>query len=289
MSSQCPLARSERLVIEELDGELLVYDSESNLAHALEAEAAALWRACDGRTDPETLAVRSSASEEDVRKTVARLTELGLLEAQQDEQQGDTRRDALRKITLAGAGLAAVPTISSIIVPAAAQAASAPIVTEYPVRSGSRPTGIMAGSDGALYFTQSQYDGIGRMTTLGQFTEYTDPSGQVANQITAGPNGRLYYTYDAYDRIGVMTTSGQFTQYTIPSGGVANEIAAGPDGALWFTETQYDRIGRITTSGAVTEYPTTSGSRPSGITSGPDGALWFTETQYDHIGRITPP
>jgi hypothetical protein len=35
MSSDCPLARSEGLIIEELDGELLVYDSESNLAHAL--------------------------------------------------------------------------------------------------------------------------------------------------------------------------------------------------------------------------------------------------------------
>ena len=119
MSADCPLARSEGLITEELDGELLVYDSGSNMAHALDSEAAALWRACDGHADTHTLAVRSSTSEEKVRMTLARLGELGLLEGVPDDQSGDTRRDALRKITLAGAGLAAVPTISSILVPTA--------------------------------------------------------------------------------------------------------------------------------------------------------------------------
>ena len=80
MSSDCPLARSEGLITEELDGELLVYDSESNLAHALDAEAAALWRACDGHTDAHTLAARCATSDDNVRITLARLGELGLLE-----------------------------------------------------------------------------------------------------------------------------------------------------------------------------------------------------------------
>ena len=125
----CPLARSEGLIIEELDGELLVYDGESNLAHALAAEAAALWEACDGHTDTRGLASRCHTSQDQVGVTLARLREVRLLEADSDEPEGDTRREALRKITLAGAGLAAVPTISSILVPTPAQAAS--VVTAH--------------------------------------------------------------------------------------------------------------------------------------------------------------
>jgi hypothetical protein len=121
MSPDRPLARSEGLITEELDGELLVYDSESNLAHALDPDAVSVWRACDGRTDSHALAVRCSTSEEDVRMTLARLQELGLLEAPDHDQDGDTRRSALRKIGIAGAGVA---TISSILVPIASAAGS---------------------------------------------------------------------------------------------------------------------------------------------------------------------
>ena len=114
MSADCPRARSEGLITEELDGELLVYDSESNLAHALDPDAAALWRACDGHTDTHMLTTRCNTSEDMVQIIVARLRELALLE---DDQDGDTRRVALRKIAVAGVGLATVPTISSILVP----------------------------------------------------------------------------------------------------------------------------------------------------------------------------
>jgi hypothetical protein len=121
MSPDCPHARSEGLITEELDGELLVYDSENNLAHALDAQAAMLWRACDGHTDAHTLAVSCDTSPENVRMILGRLGELGLLEHPQADQAGDTRRGALRKIGIAGVGVA---TISSILVPTAAQAQS---------------------------------------------------------------------------------------------------------------------------------------------------------------------
>ena len=121
MSEDCPLARSEGLITEELDGELLVYDSESNMAHALGPDTATLWRACDGRSDPQALAARCDTSEEHVRDMLAGLGELGLLEHVRTEQEGDTRRSALRKIGVAGVGVAAV---NSILVPVAAAAGS---------------------------------------------------------------------------------------------------------------------------------------------------------------------
>src|SRR5947207_11051235 len=45
-----PNARRERLIIEELEGETLVYDLDSHKAHSLNASAALVWRHCDGRT-----------------------------------------------------------------------------------------------------------------------------------------------------------------------------------------------------------------------------------------------
>jgi hypothetical protein len=120
-----PVARSEGLVSEELDGQLLLYDTESHLAHALEGEATAVWRACDGHADVEALARRCATGEEDVRATLVRLDELGLL-----EQVGETRRSALVKLTAAGVGLSAgIPTITSILVPTAAQAVTGQVCT----------------------------------------------------------------------------------------------------------------------------------------------------------------
>jgi phospholipase C len=125
VSSDFPQARSEGLISEELDGQLLLYDRESSVAHALDRQASALWRACDGDSDVAALAVRCNMSQENVRLTLARLEELGLLAVAPDEQSGETRRSALRKMTLAGVGLSAgIPMISSVLIPTAASAMS---------------------------------------------------------------------------------------------------------------------------------------------------------------------
>jgi streptogramin lyase len=184
-----------------------------------------VWRTCDGRTDTHTLAGRCHTSQEHVRITLARLEDLGLLKVEPNEQVGDTRRAALRKITLAGAGLAAVPTISSIVVPTPGKALSGGIITEYPTpTSGSAPTGITTGPDGALWFTEQFANQIGRVTTSGAFTEYRIP-------------------FVGTDPFGITT---------------------GPDGALWFTEAgpSTSEIGRVTTSGAFRGFPAASSWQP---------------------------
>ena len=43
-----PIARSENLLIEDVSGELLIYDVNTNRAHCLNESAAAIWRHCDG-------------------------------------------------------------------------------------------------------------------------------------------------------------------------------------------------------------------------------------------------
>jgi hypothetical protein len=49
-ASRLPLARTDNLVIHELDDETLVYDMERDEAHCLNQTAALVWKHCDGKT-----------------------------------------------------------------------------------------------------------------------------------------------------------------------------------------------------------------------------------------------
>jgi virginiamycin B lyase len=162
------------------------------------------------------------------------------------------------------------------------------------------PGDITTGPDGALWFTNTGDESIGRITTAGIVTIY--PTGQFGpTSITAGPDGALWFTDAASfivngsatgGSIGRMTTSGQTTFYPIASGD-PGDITVGPDGALWFTvdppplTSEQGWIGRITTSGTLTTYTDSAINWPLALTSGPDGALWFTNLKAPAIGRIT--
>jgi len=162
-------------------------------------------------------------------------------------------------------------------------------VREFP--TGSATSGIAAGPDGNLWFTEFNGNTIGRITPAGEITRYPVPTGGgKPDGIAAGPDGNLWFAEYGGDKIGRITPAGQITEYPVatansdPSG-----IAIGPDGNLWLTEPGAGQIGRITPAGQITEYPVpTPGSQPYRIAAGPDGNLWFTEPGAGQIGRITP-
>jgi streptogramin lyase len=166
-------------------------------------------------------------------------------------------------------------------------------INEFPIpTAGSSPNSIAAGPDGNLWFTESDGNKIGRITTAGVITEFPIPTAYSSpDGITLGLDGNLWFTEPLVRKIGRITTAGVITEFTIPTANTyPNGITAGPDGNLWFTEgnSDGDKIGRITTAGVITEFPIpTAGSLPDGITLGPDGNLWFTEFLVDKIGRIT--
>lgn len=159
---------------------------------------------------------------------------------------------------------------------------------EFPVLTiNSTPFDITAGSDGNLWFTQSLYPAIGRMTPQGVVTEF--PVSGLTTGIAAGPDGALWFTEYTARKIGRITTAGVLTEYSVAdTNAYLRDITAGPDGALWFIEDFANKIGRIATDGTITEFsiPTTN-ARPWSITAGPDGALWFTEFGSNQIGRVT--
>ncbi len=128
-----PLAKSENLLVEEVAGELLIYDSSTDRAHCLNESAAAIWRHCDGTRSIDELAnhlfpkLESPDGTQIVRVGVERLRRRRLLDgATVAGQSVDlSKRQMLKKVAIlaAAAGVAA-PLISSVVAPTAAYAFS---------------------------------------------------------------------------------------------------------------------------------------------------------------------
>jgi virginiamycin B lyase len=172
-------------------------------------------------------------------------------------------------------------------------------ITEFVVPTrDSQPSDIVAGADGALWFTEpSGFPfGIGRITTDGTFNEYgpdlnnCNPCSITPNGIAATPDGNIWFTdfnRNAIGKLDPSTPTGNFTFYDIPTpNATPSGITVGPDSALWFAEFHGNQIGRIDpATGIITELGAPIG--PDRITTGPDGNLWFTEPFNNMVGRIT--
>jgi virginiamycin B lyase len=162
---------------------------------------------------------------------------------------------------------------------------------------GSRPTLIVPGPDGAVWFTRNGDDRIGRIGADGVVSAVvvsaapvSDAPGSAAGSspygLCVGPDGALWFTLMNTDRIGRVSVDGDVTEYPIgTSGGFPAMITADED--LWFTLNQGNAIGRMTVTGEVTTYPLpTEGAGPVGISAGPQG-VWFVEIMAGQVGRIS--
>lgn len=132
MSEQyLPSARRSKLLVRELAEEVLVYDEETHRAHCLNRTAALVWKHCDGKTPVSLIADRvgkqlsSKASDNLIWLALDQLAEFGLLTAGAPRQVAPdsiSRRKMLRRLGLAAA--VALPLVTSIVSPTAAQAQS---------------------------------------------------------------------------------------------------------------------------------------------------------------------
>jgi hypothetical protein len=159
------------------------------------------------------------------------------------------------------------------------------VIIEYTLADGSYPVDITSGPDGALWFTESTANKIGRITTTGTITEFAVPTADSSpGGIAAGSDGALWFTEQSGNKIGRISVSGTITEY--PSAGGPISITPGADGALWFTEYFGVKIGRITTAGVITQYPVPTAGYLQGITAGPRGGIWFTENSANRIAQV---
>lgn len=128
-----PWARTEKLLIQELADETLVFDQDRNRAHCLNRSAALIWKKCDGKTSVGEISrsiSRELGTQFDERAVWFAISQFNkdhlLVEKLQLPPQlvssGMNRRQMIR--TLGVAAAVAVPLVTSIVAPTAVQAAS---------------------------------------------------------------------------------------------------------------------------------------------------------------------
>lgn len=128
--SEKPKARKRRLLIEEANGELVVYDLASHNAHRLNAAAAAIWKSCNGRRTVEDIASKVNAALSPQARRTLVVQALGDLQRKRlldsDDFVGErmSRRELMKKLGIGAAAAAMLPMISSIVAPTPAAAAS---------------------------------------------------------------------------------------------------------------------------------------------------------------------
>lgn len=124
-----PIARKDDLVIQEMGGEILVYDLRTNKAICLNQTSALVWQNCDGTKDALEIAksienqLGSSVKEDLVWFALNQLKEETLLDNQEkiDEKfSGLSRREVIKKIGLTS--MVAIPVVASLVAPIAAHA-----------------------------------------------------------------------------------------------------------------------------------------------------------------------
>lgn len=125
-----PLVRHHELIVQELHGELLVYDLAAHKAYCLNQSAAMVWNLCDGNSTVADMAahlatrLNTGRDEEVVRFALEELAECKLLQTPIKGAAGEgqiTRRELTRRVGIAAASL---PLIIALNAPTAAQSAS---------------------------------------------------------------------------------------------------------------------------------------------------------------------
>jgi len=127
-----PLSRKENIVVQELDGEVLIYDLTENKAFCLNRTSALVWQSCDGK---KTIAeindllgkqLNSQVNEDVVWLALDQLSKENLIQEDyklNEKFGGLSRREVIRKVGLAS--VIALPVITSLVAPLAVHANSA--------------------------------------------------------------------------------------------------------------------------------------------------------------------
>ncbi len=126
-----PVARKQDIIVQELKGEVLVYDLKIDKAFCLNETSALVWQLCDGESSVAEISrtvgkkLNSPANEDLVWLALDQLKKENLLANSEEvvaNFDGMSRREVIKKVGLAT--MIALPIISSLVAPTAAQAQS---------------------------------------------------------------------------------------------------------------------------------------------------------------------
>ena len=130
-----PRAKTDRLIVREIDNETLVYDRGRDAASCLNEFAARVWRKCDGETSVAAMAAALGEDERAVWLALHQLTKAQLLTeavaVPPDMSAAKSRREVAGRL-----GLGAAAFVTSIVAPMPAQAASCRTFGQFCVPQG---------------------------------------------------------------------------------------------------------------------------------------------------------
>jgi streptogramin lyase len=169
-----------------------------------------------------------------------------------------------------------------------AGASRAAKITEYTIpTAASSPNDITVGPDGRLWFTETNANQIGTLTTAGVFHEYPISRADMGPLgIAAGPNKTLFFG-GLHNYLGEMSLDGGYTDVAPVDG--SNYVVAGPDGRIWTTSEGSTKVTALhfwSNSPADATYTLTDTSLDA-FAVGPDGQIWIAEFG-NKIGRCAP-
>jgi virginiamycin B lyase len=168
-------------------------------------------------------------------------------------------------------------------------------VTKYPVPTASSFPTYITSAGGDLWFSETQANNIGRITTAGVLTEF--PAGVATGpyDIITGPDGSAWFGALTAQGLGRIDSSGGVTLVPIPTFSAHPEqlVADKPHNSIWFAERVGQKIGvyNLTTK-SITEYPVPpppgkQKTRPTGIALDRIGNVWFSDWLNDQVVEMS--
>ena len=161
-------------------------------------------------------------------------------------------------------------------------------LTEF--HTAADPFRVCASPTGAIYFTEYEFSGIGRIGTDGAFAHFLLPPSRGPWACAADSDGNVWFTEwnGLGPTVGRLSPSGLVTQFAMPAD------AVGPPDAIVLTpDRDVALIGtRMNANGVFTAFPTGAVPNdvtimPGDLTVGNDGSLWFTKKYYADDGSLS--
>jgi len=155
MKKDRPQSRKQNLVEQEVDGELLIYDLETNKAFCLNQTSALVWQACDGKRTVAEIGdvlgkqLNTQTNEDIVWLALDQLSKQKLIDPPVDlgtKFHNLSRREVIKKIGIGS--MIALPVVASLVAPRAIHAQSALLPAGSPVGGTLTLAANMCAGDG---------------------------------------------------------------------------------------------------------------------------------------------
>jgi streptogramin lyase len=153
-------------------------------------------------------------------------------------------------------------------------------------RGIAEPSDVTVAGDGAVWFTNSGSDSIGRAARGEDVRIFTGIGVHRPTGITTGPDGNLWFANTGSRSIGRMTPDGAVSVFEDPAIAAPDSIATA-HGRVWFTNTADNSIGSITPTGDITLIRDPNLLHPTSMAVGPFGDAWFASADQPTLGHVT--